>query len=392
MGRKNKSGGVTPRGKWIQITFPYLGERCRETLKRPPTPPNIAHAKRLRQEIMEKIDHGTFKYADYFPESQRAEKPTAKPTFRALGAAYLKTLTDLAFSTVEGYDHLLELHVYPTLGDKPIDTITYLDLTGIIPDGITGKTRNNLLTPIRAVMDLALVEGHITANPALRLRNAKVQDPEPDPFDLAEVELILEHIGGKYGEPVECYFGLGFFAGPRVSEHIELSWKDVDWRRSILRVQRAKVRRKKKDTKTGRARNHELNSRARAYLERQRKHTQLAKIEGDPIFVDPITGNPYIDDQTPRRRYWEPTLKALGIRYREPKQMRHTYATTAIMAGANPNWIAKQMGNSPRVMYKHYARWIEDADKGRQQQKLEAFLVANPVANDRGPAVSSGGK
>ena len=181
--------------------------------------------------------------------------------------------------------------------------------------------------------------------------------------------MILAHLAAKYGEEVECYFGVGFFVGPRVSEHIELQWPDVDWRRGILRVQRAKVRKHTKETKTGRARNHELGSRARGYLERMRKHTQL---KSPYVFLDPITGNQHLDDQTPRRRYWEPTLKALGIRWREPKQMRHTYATTAIMAGANPNWVAKQMGNSPRIMYKHYARWIEAT--AREQQKVEAYI------------------
>lgn len=388
MGRKSKSGGVTPRNGKIQVTFHWRGERCRETLELPPTPPNLAHARRMVGDIREEIRLGSFSYAKYFPESKRADKPATKPTIRALGKAWLGTLTNLAYSTVEGYEGLLDTHVYPTLGERPVDTVTYLELTGIVPADVTNKTRNNLLTPVRGIFDLAVVEGHITADPALRLRNAKVQEPEPDPFELPEVEAILAHIAGQYGEQVECYFGVGFFMGPRTSEHIALSWNDMDWRRKITRVQRAKVRRRQKQTKTGRARNHELNSRAIIYFERQRKHTQLLKIDGRPVFLDPVTRQPYIDDQTPRRRYWEPTLKALGIRYREPYQMRHTYATLAIMAGANPNWVAKQMGNSARVVFKHYAKWIDEADKGREQQKLEAFLVANPVANAPGSTLT----
>lgn len=363
-------------------------QRCRETLLLPPTAPNLLHARRLVDEIRQKIQHGTFDYAAYFPDSPRAVKPAGKPKFEALAEAWLNTLSDLAYSTVEGYRGLLKTHVYPDLGGKPVDEITYLNLTDIAAK-VTGKTRNNLLTPIRKVMDLAVVEGHIVANPALRLRNVKTEDPEPDPFDLAEVELILDHMGRQYGEPVECYFGTGFFAGLRTSEHIAIGWKDLDWRRSLARVQRAKVRKREKSTKTGRSRLHELNTRALGYLERQRKHTQLA---AEVIFLDPVTRRPYIDDQTPRRRYWEPALKALGIRYREPYQMRHTYATMAIMAGANPTWVAKQMGNSPRVIFKHYARWIQDADKGRQAQKLEAFLVANPVANEQETAAMGGKK
>jgi len=43
--------------------------------------------------------------------------------------------------------------------------------------------------------------------------------------------------------------------------------------------------------------------------------------------------------------------------------MRHTYVTMAIMAGASPIYVAPQMGNSPRIVFEHYARWIESADR-----------------------------
>jgi hypothetical protein len=48
--------------------------------------------------------------------------------------------------------------------------------------------------------------------------------------------------------------------------------------------------------------------------------------------------------------------------------MRHTYATMAIMAENNPAWIARQMGNSPQIMWKHYGRWLERVDRGRERR------------------------
>ena len=82
MGRKSTTGGVTPRGPWIKVTFQWRLQRRRETLKLAPTSPNLKHARRLRQEIVQKIHHGTFDYAAYFPESKYAEKPAPKPTVR----------------------------------------------------------------------------------------------------------------------------------------------------------------------------------------------------------------------------------------------------------------------------------------------------------------------
>ena len=39
-----------------------------------PTPPNVRYAVRLRGEILNAIERGTFNYADYFPESPRARQ------------------------------------------------------------------------------------------------------------------------------------------------------------------------------------------------------------------------------------------------------------------------------------------------------------------------------
>ena len=54
---------------------------------------------------------------------------------------------------------------------------------------------------------------------------------------------------------------------------------------------------------------------------------------------------------------------------------RHTYATTALMGGVRPGYVAAQMGHSStRMFFETYARWMQDADKGVQRQAMvEAF-------------------
>ena len=56
---------------------------------------------------------------------------------------------------------------------------------------------------------------------------------------------------------------------------------------------------------------------------------------------------------------WEPLLKRAGVRYRNPYQMRHTFASTLLTAGANPFWIATQLGHvDGEMVFKIYGRWI----------------------------------
>src|SRR5688572_11562033 len=76
----------------------------------------------------------------------------------------------------------------------------------------------------------------------------------------------------------------------RTSEQVALRWGDVDFKSNVVQVQRARVRHEEKETKAATARHHELSARARLFLESHRAFTRL---KGEPIFLDPVTGNPY---------------------------------------------------------------------------------------------------
>jgi integrase len=97
-------------------------------------------------------------------------------------------------------------------------------------------------------------------------------------------------------------------------------------------------------TKTSVARTVQLNSCAFAAIERQKARTLL---RSQYVFADAETNEalPYLR-MTDVRTYWKPTLTRLGIRYPRPYDTRHTYATVGLMAGANPAFLAKQLGHS----------------------------------------------
>ena len=46
------------------------------------------------------------------------------------------------------------------------------------------------------------------------------------------------------------------------------------------------------------------------------------------------------------------------------------------MSGANPAWVARQMGHaSTKMLYEVYSKWIDGADKGLERAKVEAWIV-----------------
>lgn len=361
------------RGK-IRVAFRLNGKRCREPLGIDATPANMKYARRLVGEIIDRIRIGTFDYSAYFPDSPRARGQKAPdPTFGQQADRWLVTL-DVAKSTRRSYEAALRAFWRPAFGDKPIRTIKPSDIKAELLQRVpNAKTRNNYLVAGRGVFGMALADETIAKDPTAAIRNAKVQTPEPDPFTIEEVERILERLSPELAD----YYTFAFFTGLRPSEQIALTWGDVDWPSRTVKVDKARVAwETKASTKTHHVRRVELNSRAVAALQRQRARSQLA---GAEVWLNPDTGEPWNDEAYQRRKHWQPTLKRLGLRMRDAYQTRHTFATMNLMAGANPAWIAKQMGHkNAQMLWTRYGRWIPDADAGRERAKLEALLQNGP--------------
>ena len=64
--------GVRPASKSsIEIDFYYCDIRCKERIKRKPTPANLKEVSNHRGAILNAIRNGTFDYATTFPDSKR---------------------------------------------------------------------------------------------------------------------------------------------------------------------------------------------------------------------------------------------------------------------------------------------------------------------------------
>jgi integrase len=93
-------------------------------------------------------------------------------------------------------------------------------------------------------------------------------------------------------------------------------------------------------------------------LKAQKTHTLLKGVE---VFQNPRSGERWTGDQAIRKTLWSPALKRAGIRYRNPYQTRHTYASMMLMAGEHVMWVAKQMGHTDWAFTaRTYSRWIPD--------------------------------
>lgn len=322
--------------------------------------------------IMGAVQSGYYRREDFFDSAGKG----SNQTFTDYADEWLKTLT-VEKSTLAAYKVSLNATWKPAFGKQPIAQVRYSDIKKAVAakaKEVSGKTINNALIPLRDIFKSALKDGLIATSPVDGIGNLSHQAPKPDPFERAEMDKILAHMASKFDGQVLNYFTFAFHTGMRPSEIISLRWGDIDWNGSAVRVQRARVVGEVKGTKTNTIRDVDLSGDAMAALKRQKAHTFLLGPDAE-VFNNPITGKPWPDLQVQRRRYFTPTLTSLGIRHRDMYQTRHTYATTLLMGGLNPSYIARQLGHTnPQMLFTVYGKWIDGADKGAEAKKLNAVL------------------
>jgi integrase len=372
--------GIEVRERSIRLSFTFEGAAQRRTLTlngKPlaPTPANIKHAQRVAAEIRDKIRHGTFSLAEYFPDDA-----DTGPLTVAVQLDRWRNSQRLEKSTLAGYDSAIRFWT-PLVGEKPVRGLVHSDILTALatrPD-LSGKTVNNYVSVLRESLELAVLDRIIPANPAGAVPRAKHQKPPPDPFSREEAEAILGYMEKHYPEPVWNFTEARFFTGVRTAEAAGLRWPSVDLRSKYIGVSESIVRGEEKDsTKTHQARQVTLNSRALEAFKRQAKHTRMA---GEHVFLDPRYGTPWGEERAFRRSYWTPALKALGIRYRKPYNTRHTYATVMLMAGMTPAFCAAQLGHSVEMFLRTYAKWLDGGQNDLEMRRLEAALGKKPGKN-----------
>lgn len=172
-------------------------------------------------------------------------------------------------------------------------------------------------------------------------------------------------------ESLHNYFDTAIHSGMRPEELIALKWQDIDFDGGALLVVRSRSGGELKSTKTNRSRLIEMNRPLRLALERQRN---LSGVQ-DWVFLNPTTKRAWNSEKSQRENYWKPALKACGIRPRFAYQTRHTFASLSLSAGANPMWLAVQMGHSStKMLFERYGKWIDSPGRATEHSKIESMF------------------
>lgn len=363
--------GVEVRENSIRIHFSDAGVKHKQTLKidgrpMPPTTANIRFAQRLAAEIREKIRHGTFAVAEYFPEDGTVGQGLTVATQLDTWV----TGQRLAVSTRKAYDSAIRFWK-AGCGDEPLRRLRLSKILQVLAESdISGKTANNYVSVLNQAMALAVADGVLQQNPAAAVPAQAHQTPPPDPFTEAEEDAIVAAMA-KLSDAAARYTRFRFWSGLRTGETIALAWRSVSFDQRLLQVSESVVRGVRKGTKTNSVRTVMLNSVSLQCLLEQRQAVPEACAT---VWLDPRYGQPWADERAFRRSYWVPALKAAGVRYRQPYTTRHTYATKMLMAGMKPGFCAGQMGHDLKIFLDVYARWMPGQGDAAEMALLERRL------------------
>lgn len=363
----------------IQIAFTWNGIQCRELM--PPCTINkssIAYAVNLRGEIRRKIADGTFDYADYFPESQRAQKPKVDSELMEVMldkqlALYKKQVENgqMSPATLRGYAKSLTGERMRRWHGVKVGDVTPSALRDWISDmDCTSKAIRNMLIPIRSVIEDALNDGVIEFNPFDRIalaklirQNSRASDYVVDPFTAEERAAILNACRSDEWPMFQFWFETGL----RPGELQALEWQHIDFDKATVRIEQNQVAGVIKGPKTESGkRTIDLSPEAIDALKAQKA---ISFMKGKRVWLNQRTLEPWETDAQIRKTAWLPLMKRAAIEYRNPYQIRHTFASTRLTAGANPWYMADQLGHADvTLVFKTYGKFIrEDFQKPKAQ-------------------------
>jgi integrase len=389
------------RNARLQLDFYYKKTRCREQTLLPDTPTNRKKLEQVLRKIDAEITLGTFDYAKYFPNSPRVEefKKLDHKTRQAAGKAtplfkifMMEWYEEMKISWRDSYDQtvikILDGRLVKTFGEMEVSDITKADLMQFRArlgeeDGRNGKKMsaahiNRHMYIMRMILREA-AERYDFNTPFKGIKALRNNKPDIDPFNLEEVNKIINHVDPWY----KNYYTVRFLTGMRTGEIDGLKWKYIDFEKRQIRVREALVKGKQTYTKNDFSqRDIEMSSSVYEALKAQHK------VSGhlDYVFVN-VRGD-HLNYHNISKRIWHPLLKQLNLKRRNPYQTRHTAATLWLGAGENPAWIAKQMGHSTtEMLFRVYARYVPNLTR-KDGSAMERLLSSNLSINEPNPEAS----
>lgn len=414
--------GVENHGGSLRIWFIYDGRRVRENLGVEDTLKNRRVAGELRASVCYAIKTGVFDYAKQFPQSPNLKKfNITQPgiTVAELSRRWLVLKrTDITVNTMRRYDSYVRITTEILGLNRMVDSVTYEDVLNVRKELLTGyqrlgkfqrnrnckkgrtvRTVNAYMSILSGMFEFATLNGYISKSPFFAVTPLKKSKSDPQPLSREEYRRFLDSCPS---DQIRNIWKLAINTGMRHGEICALSWEDIDtkeWTISVRRNLAIKDHFTPPKTESG-IRTVNLTLPAIEALKNQMPLTRMGKQHEITVHlrefgrtrIDPCTFV-FCPKLTARNGHggewyapgsfgatWNGALRKAGIAHRKAYESRHTYACWALSAGANPNFIAAQMGHtSAQMVYSVYGKWMSDNNSNQMAILNAEFIGSAPL-------------
>jgi integrase len=353
----SKRDGVQVRGETLWLSFMFDGRRHRVSTGMKDTSANHKAAQHRLDAIKRDISLGVFSPPTPPGRDKQMAWPLAVENWLKSRKRYIAATTFITYE--KDADVVAKM-----FSGLHLEEITRADIKEELGEmaatRCSGRIRN-LKTIIKWAADAGIVASNPAASISLTGLRAKAGKGPADPFTPDEVTAIIK-AADDVALALGCTYRLAFYTGMRMSEMFALKWREASKDRGdgVVRVRGAKVRGISKETKTA------GSTRAITLLPVARKAIEglliYAEAIGDPhLLINPYSNKPWVNDSE-YRKVWTKVLALAKVRYRNPYQTRHTFASLALTAGEPEMWVAAQMGHADWGMIrKVYGKWLTAA-------------------------------
>ena len=415
--------GVENHGGSLRLWFIYKGVRVREGLGVPDTPKNRKIAGELRTSICYAIKTGTFVYSSQFPNSSNLRRFGESMQEVTIGELCNRWLAlkemEVAESTMTTYGRVT-VNVLSLLNPSSlISTVTKEKILELRKELLTGYqtlkkghkaakkgrssvTVNNYMTVLYGLFQFAVENGYISKSPMTGVTPLRESRPDPDPITRDEFPHLID---ACHHQQSKNLWAIAVYTGLRPGELCGLAWEDVDLKAATVTVRRSLTQKGKftlPKTNAGTNRVVHLITPALEAFKSQYEMSRLSKEHNVQVqlreygkkevskctfvFLPALTarvntfGAHFSINSIGNS--WDAAMKRAGLRHRKSYQSRHTYACWSLSAGANPNFIANQMGHADaQMVFQVYGKWMEENNMDQiamLSSKLSDFAPTMP--------------
>jgi len=266
-------------------------------------------------------------------------------------------------STLVDYRSAVRAHLLPAFGSMPVERVTTRAIEAWrshwLIEHRAPRQAGKLVALLHAIFERARRTYGLSENPAAQVERLKVRY-DPSAYDFYSPEEIWALVRAAATDEDGAIYLVAAFAGLRRGELLALRWRDVDFERRSIRVQRNYSHGRVVTPKSGKGRAVPMAPEVGQTLARL---SQRSTFNGSEDLVFPGEAGEHLDGSALRRRF-KTAVKRAGLRELRFHDLRHTFGSLAIDR-ASIVQVQAWMGHaavSTTMRYLHHKSHLDEAE------------------------------